>query len=184
MHAHSHLPQPSKSDGHDRVMSAVAAAGPPAEGMTPESALADVMASRTVCNAEPANLAPFSLEKLKVCKNRIRPQPWLQFLPEHAKLLLKVGCSLAVLLGSALHESCAGSSHHQLGQLLRLSALRDSCHAMQQTGLVGSRSDRGVLLLAPDHGSWDCQPWHGQQLHHPLQSGHLDDCPVADVDHG
>ena len=91
-------PQPPatvvQSDVHDRVMSAVAAAGPPAEGpvrlrMTPESALADMMASKTVYNAEPANLALFSLEKLKVCKRRIRPQPLLQFLPEHAKFYLK-----------------------------------------------------------------------------------------------
>ena len=89
MNAHSHLPQPSTSDVHDRVMSAVAAAGSPPKGVTPGSAPADMMASKTVCNAEPANLAPFSVEKLKLRKSRIRPQPLLHFLPELAKFLFR-----------------------------------------------------------------------------------------------
>jgi hypothetical protein len=71
------------------IISAVRAAGAPPCGMTDETALSEMLASKTAYSAEPANLAPFSLDKLKVVHTRLRPQPLEHLLPEHAKVLLK-----------------------------------------------------------------------------------------------
>ena len=61
---------------------------PPAD-LTPEKALRELLSTKDLYSQEPANLAPYNSEKLKVCRGETRPKPALSLLPESAACFLR-----------------------------------------------------------------------------------------------
>ena len=71
----------------DHILQCLAEAGPPPLGLSPEKAFGELMASKSLYNGVPNNLAAYDPEKLKVLKSKFRPQPLQRILPPHVKPL-------------------------------------------------------------------------------------------------
>lgn len=63
-------------------------AGSPPEGMDGKSVLRDMGISNDLYSEEPANLATYSFDKVKVLQSKLKPRPLLSVLPKNSQSLL------------------------------------------------------------------------------------------------
>jgi hypothetical protein len=67
------------------IVDAISDAGPCPADMTEASAVRDILAAKSLYGGEPGNLARYDVDKLKVTKSKLRPQPLHIFCPNMLK---------------------------------------------------------------------------------------------------
>ena len=62
---------------------------PPPLDLTPEKALTELLSVKSLYGSEPANIAPFCMERLKLARQHTSPRPPNAYLPAEARALLE-----------------------------------------------------------------------------------------------
>ena len=68
----------------DRVAHCISSVGSPPAHLRPEGALAELLSTKDLYAQEPANLARYQADLLRVCKGDVRPKPARDLLPAAA----------------------------------------------------------------------------------------------------